>query len=941
MSKQAGPSTPESIVSHYRRTRQDPRLSSANVELELRFGKVEYGLWSAVLATFARAEFPEAAPVELAGEPELTCTVNTIEKETDRESRARHRGTQPSLVRVRPFVGGKQQQSEYMKKWQLETPYRSHSAAGLNYRIELNAEEPMRTEFRASANVLLRAKLRASFPFAHGEGRWRADFTVVREIRGSEAAAMEGIVAAMFRGPMAKATPADFAQRLGLDREEVRALYAFELELEHVAAAPEDRDTVKAGDLGDLAATVLELAQPGTLAEARFQAAVYDVARLAVQAPGVLAKFRGEWGLKKLSPQVVALSKAAYLDMWPPVGWYVTDKADGIHAVCYAIDGHMQLLGDELREYAAPELPAEQRGATAVDGELIVEPAKGKRGPTLRFYAFDVIAVAGESVAQLGFEARVARLDEATAIVAAHGLAAEPKPFVRLTADEPEGLRAQFQDPTLTERPYELDGRVFVKEGAPFRDTEWLKWKPEDQTTIDFLAVLPPPAHRSRAPYADRAGHTLYLLFVGISADLYAATGLWRCPGYADLFGARPQPYFPIQFAPSRAPGAYLYYAPAGGPDLDRKIVELRVRGGAAALAALKTPADPVPWELVRVREDRRREQRSGYFGNDFRVAELTLSNVFNPLLEAELWDGPDTGYFAVRKLPMYRAQTAFTSFVKTQRVEQLAGAEWVVDIAAGNGQDLRRYLDAGVKHLVAVDRDTEALTELIRRKYRFQAPARGDRSPPRNRRGVPARLPRPASTAVYAVATDVNAGHEAVAEKVRALKDFPAGGADALVCNLAVHYFAERTETLENFADLCLATVKPGGRVVITTMMGGRVNELLAEVPEGEQWEAHEAGVLKYALKKKYVGTKLEPSGQTVGVLLPFSNGALYDEYLVNFAEMQRLFLSRGFVLSVLKPFDKSFAEFAARSPGVDRALTADDRKWLSLYGELVFTRK
>ena len=104
-----------------------------------------------------------------------------------------------------------------------------------------------------------------------------------------------------------------------------------------------------------------------------------------------------------------------------------------------------------------------------------------------------------------------------------------------------------------------------------------------------------------------------------MNPQLYSALGMQRCPGYSELFpGGGHGGYFPIQFAPSDVPLAYLYDHPVGGAgsrtasgptasgptasgpdDLDGEIVEMRCAGNCIAAAG---GAARVDWELVRRR---------------------------------------------------------------------------------------------------------------------------------------------------------------------------------------------------------------------------------------------------------------------------------------------------------------------------------------------------
>ena len=77
------------------------------------------------------------------------------------------------------------------------------------------------------------------------------------------------------------------------------------------------------------------------------------------------------------------------------------------------------------------------------------------------------------------------------------------------------------------------------------------------------------------------------------------------------------------------------------------------------------------------------------------------------------------------------------------------------------------------------------------------------------------------------------------------------------------------------------------------------------------------------------------------MGILLPFSNGEYYREYLVNTTFFISEFTRRGFRLVTLKSFDKYEDDFAARNPEKSLQLSADDKKYLWLYGEMVFMRE
>jgi hypothetical protein len=74
--------------------------------------------------------------------------------------------------------------------------------------------------------------------------------------------------------------------------------------------------------------------------------------------------------------------------------------------------------------------------------------------------------------------------------------------------------------------------------------------------------------------------------------------------------------------------------------------------------------------------------------------------------------------------------------------------------------------------------------------------------------------------------------------------------------------------------------------------------------------------------------------------VLLPFSEGRYYEEFLVNTKALTAEFAARGFGLVASTSAAGSIADFEARNRAVAALLTEGDRRWLALYGELVFQR-
>lgn len=545
------------------------------------------------------------------------------------------------------------------------------------------------------------------------------------------------------------------------------------------------------------------------------------------------------------------------------------------------------------------------------------------------------MVVGGERLLDLPLARRLLRIPDAVRMLHECGLEAEPKVWVHLGGRDE--LEAQIRGVLEAEQPFETDGLILAADGAAYMDTKSYKWKPAAQQTVDFLARRAPRAARLRPPHADAPGHELHYLFVGVAAGLVRALGLPQPPGVTELFPRRAAQklgtgqaahggYGPTPFIVPDAPLAYLYQHPAGAPAIDGQVVEMR-RGPAPTTkktAAYIGDGAAEPWVLERIRHDRARELASGsYFGNDYRTAFSTWQNIVVPFPPEQLWT-PTSSYFRTTKDRAFVVQTKYTRDVKRRLAGPLAGAEWVVDLMAGRGGDLFSWLDLGFANLIAVDTDADALMELQRRRMEFARQAAGGR-----------RIGRRGPTSLFTLEADLSQPAPATAEAIFR-RGLPPAGADGVLVNLGVHYLMGTEAGAANFAALCRRITRVGGTVTLTFMRGQAVVDRLKDVPTGETWDVREEGVLKYSVRRQYAKDRLEPAGQRIGVLLPFSNGEYYEEFLVNektlAAAMKRMRFERV--------QDGSFLDYRTDF-GRANELTEGDLAFLGLYGFAVFRRR
>lgn len=964
--------TLESVVTRYRR--EAGRNDGSSPELEVRVQNVDQANFVAIYNALLAKKERDGNPVAI-GDGVLTQMVSAI---MDVRGAGPQRHLHPVRIREIFFENGRRSREQFTRKEPLLIPFRVPSAVGLPYTVALSAERPDDRGFSSDEGALIRAKARVSFALKvvgasemRPELHWRVDMTVTRQIMGSDASSsLKQIVAQMFSTtpPMA---PATFLAALRLNDNTTAAqgaLYRYEVEVEFMGPA-NVRDAIRPADVTAIAEAILHFANPAYVREAAMQAEVYRAAQYIVKAPGYLRRFQHELGLKRMLPQALAITRADYRGIYPPKGLYLTEKADGKRALAIVHDGRGVIIADSLIDGFEPKAgvkaaDALYAGDTILDGELVGS------GPDIAFYAFDIIAIAGEEVTADNFKQRLGRIAEAVEIMRQMGMPVSAKKYALLNSDQPAGLAQEISAVYDAKHPYTIDGLIFVDPSMSYGDTLIYKWKPPEHNTIDMLARRTPASVLGKEPFIDRPGHKLYFLFVGINPDLYDALGLQWCPGYSDLFGSEPRrgrgargqaddsgmntgSYFPIQFSPSDAPLAYIYQHPDDSPhgaEIDGTIVEARCAGSCIAAGG---GAAFVDWEVTRVREDRRRELASGsYFGNDFKTAEIIWLNYFDPFLREQLSEGPALDYFMQPKSGIYRAQTSVISFVKRQRIAALKHSGWIIDIGTGKGQDLHHYLDAEIQHLIAVDQDRAALSELVRRKYVFAKKGTALGTVVRtddNSRGI-ARRGRDGksrtATTIHVLAADATTPFIQMLDKFEVL-GLNRMTADALVCNLAVHYFLVDLAAMRNFIALARGAVKIGGQVILTILIGEAVHAAFTDggITEGKTWDIFESeGAAppkrKFSLQRLYSSETLEAAGQRIGVFLPFSDKRYYEEFLVNTKVLTAEFISRGFSLTASTSATSSIPEFEARNHALAGLLTEGDRKWLSFYGELIFQR-
>jgi 23S rRNA U2552 (ribose-2'-O)-methylase RlmE/FtsJ len=554
--------------------------------------------------------------------------------------------------------------------------------------------------------------------------------------------------------------------------------------------------------------------------------------------------------------------------------WKVTLKADGIRCVVILEEHSIAYVTNE--SYITETISDKIFKLTILDGELIDDV----------FYAFDAITVEGNEIA---FQKLPQRLDAMENYIN--------------TLDNPKIRMKQFvpNDPEkistmMSQTEFPTDGLVFVKCDQNYNNTTWAKWKPIEKITTDFLVRKAPKS----SEFIPKPKTTVYYLFVTqYSSDI---TRIPKCKEYSELFPESFGSTYPIQFAHVSNPDSYVYYHPKDAEDIDGKICEFAYINGA--------------WQLVKIRTDRELDLKTkNYFGNSLKVAISNFDAIFNPITIETLLKGAvkSQPYFSKEKSTIYRYQTQYISEVKEMSIMSCSGAKSIIDLGIGKGQDLFRYvrkLDS-LEQLIGVDADAAAIAEA------------SDRIKTSDQK---------INFVVSFLVGDFTTRE--IIEQIKPQMKYET--VDVVISHLSFHYCASSVSMIDIFANNCVSLLADNGYVRIISPFGEEVLKLFKDykISMGESWRVLEKDILKYEIKRGFEEDYLTDAGQKISVLLPFSNGELYDEYLVNSEAVIKIFeMHNLFLIS-----KKSLTEFKTRA---ESRLTLDDKKYISLYGELVFQKR
>jgi hypothetical protein len=235
-----------------------------------------------------------------------------------------------------------------------------------------------------------------------------------------------------------------------------------------------------------------------------------------------------------------------------------------------------------------------------------------------------------------------------------------------------------------------------------------------------------------------------------------------------------------------------------------------------------------------------------------------------------------------------------------------------------GKGQDLARAIDAGFNEITMIDRDIDAIYELLQRKYNLRIKTKD------------------ATARVHIRQIDFEESFDNIIKTV----DLPRGVSAGMI-NFGIHYLAhDHSEShsdlpLNEFFKLVNHMLRSQGRFIITCFDGKKIFELLRDQ---SQWTSKNK---KYSIKRAFTSNELTDLNQPIDVLLPFSGGSYYREYLVNFTFLENIIKQNKFKVLANDSFSNLFRQFKSNNPKIYAQLDDADQEYLSLYSFIVIEKE
>jgi hypothetical protein len=819
------------------------------------------------------------------------------------------------FVKQLHYINGVQEPSKkkYYTKKSLIHPMYLISDNLPPYKLSVNLETNQENDINEFD--IVRFRLRYSVVFADELKNWKLDLTVVKECRDHSINNLKKIRDRIFDKQINLSNFTKYVDWTYSDK--------IECELEYIGT---DKFDISQIQKIDILFANNQIRQIDTLFTKTYQECICQIAKIIK--PNLVDKFRqGIFGIKQIGSNPIEITKRFYqTDILPNIeNFFITEKIDGIRSMLLMYPKHGKcFIINNINNHgiSVMDIPV------STDAELIILDTEGIQSENtqnsipceLKYHVFDIIYLHKESSLNIHNLPFIDRLPYMNQIIDRYEFLYH-KHYVELSANEYHTqIRSFYKD--MLDKSYKIDGIIIFSKDHCYNTTLQYKWKP--LMTIDFVLKKCPVSMLGINPYYVKKNQTLYFLFCGIKKSIYKKLGVYKFNQYDKLFtnvrvdgcryGEVLDAYFPIQFAPSSNPNAYLFWSEQ--ENLDGKIAEL-------------TYSDVGEWEFIKIREDRVNDmKRKTYYGNYFKYAEHIWMNFADPLtMDALCQTNKSITYFQ-EDGHAYRSMRKFNNYVKKILIDinsKHMDLGWVLDLGSGRGQDLYKYIECGFKNILMIDNDYDALMEIINRKYTYV-----EMKPNRKNNFSDELINNNCKIFIYhANLTDPY-------KKTLLIKNiFNIDRASLIVCNLALHYIIPNKGKIQNFCRLINSLLAPGGKFIFTAFNGQKIFDLLGDA---KVWNSDDSDKPIYSIKKKYKDTTFTGVKQQIEVLLPFSRGEYYSENLININLLNEELEKKKINLVADGSFGSYLSKFAEDKSSIYNKLNDADKHYISLYHFYVY---
>jgi hypothetical protein len=598
--------------------------------------------------------------------------------------------------------------------------------------------------------------------------------------------------------------------------------------------------------------------------------------------------------IKQLGNQVKPLTKNIYIqNVLPNIkDYYITEKADGLR--CFLMITHKSI------KYITSEKVTYLDGTFNSEYIFDCEQINGK------ICIFDVIVYNNENISKLSFEQRYKKLCEFQDILISKKLTdtITVKQFYKLDITNYQNTIMKLYNLFKTGKEYAIDGIIFVEISASYNNTLNLKWKPAEFLTIDFLAIKTNIKNQ-------------YILTVGIKSSLIYQFNIKLNEEYKNLMKALTidigENYKPIPFYNSLAPNIYTYMH-TDNTDLHEHIIELSRLGD--------------KWQFHRIRNDRDVELKTGsYYGNNYKVAETTLASILNPLSIKDLVAPYSTlvnDIYFKKQDDTYKSVKHFNNYVKNLLIQKNSH-EMIMDLASGRGGDITKYINAGVKDMLLLEIDTNAIEELINRKYTILDKKNSDKS-----------------CNLTILNMDLNNDYKKNIAKIDS--NAPNNYIDNIIgvktkvifCHFAMHYLLESEKSAQNIISFISHYLESMGLFIVTIFDGKKVFDLLKN--NKGKWNITKKYMIEYIGKQPSIFSGF---GHKINVLLPLSDKP-YEEPLIDLYALDKLFKKNNIFRIEEKNFVDILAEYSSypNNKNSYANLSDNDKEFIGLYKYVIYRK-